>query len=649
MGVLNGQAVDATITNAAFLEKNQDSTGIGEVTLASTTPGAGAQVDSLQREHNSAASFMGKALNSLVTDLPAWVNNDVGTATDPLFDRADALTERFNDTTGHNHDGTAGNGGPISSSDIINTPLRGYVRQGVDILGVTGSNSTVTLDFSGFTPGGSTSAVGVVTDPPWNKVVIRQATGADQDDVFKDSSGNVVYGRLTFALGVWALSYYVNLSGTETAYSFAVSSDVRYYYQEIFNPLDASASPPVFSEFAVIPSDNQTVDVITATTSLQGKVSLSSSAPGAIASSGSAGTANAIVANANHTHEGVHSVKASGYSQLLGDVEIAGSGGATVTQATSIITVDAPALSSTAPADVGSASSIGIGTTSARADHVHQGVHSLAKSGSSALYADVTLTGSAGVTLTQTLQNIDISAPALASTAPADVASSAVTGVGTTSARADHVHRGVFSVSKNGSVQLFGSVTLSGGTNVTLTQTGQDISIAASGGGGGGGSLLFYDTPSPEILTEAVARSLNAGAKYAFDSCAATADNQAVFVDFKIPNSYTSGNIVIRLSGYTPATSAGVGLSLTAFLVRAATDSYAAPTLSNTTTASTLAPGTANRLFTLTATLSTGGVFGAGNATAGDIIRVGIRTNYPVHTITDVLYLVTSASEVTFS
>lgn len=648
MGVLNGQAVEATITNAAFLEKNQDSTGIGEVTLASTTPGAGAQVDSLQREHNSAASFMGKALNSIVTDLPAWVNNDVGTATDPLFDRADALTERFNDTTGHNHDGTAGNGAPISSSDIINTPLRGYVRQGVDILGVTGSSSTVTLDFSGFTPGGSTVAVGVVTDPPWNKVVIRQATGADQDDVFKDASGNVVYGRLTYALGIWTLSYYVNLSGTETAYSFAVSSDVRYYYQEIFNPLDASASPPVFSEFAVIPSDNQTIDVITATTSLQGKVSLASSAPGAIASSGSAGTANAVTANADHTHEGVHSVKASGYSQILGDVEIAGSGGATVTQASSIITVAAPALSSTAPADVGSAASIGVGTTSARADHVHQGVHSLAKSGSSALYADVTLTGSAGVTLTQSLQNIDISAPALASTAPADVASSAVIGVGTTSARADHVHRGVFSVSKNGATQLFGSVTLSGGTNVTLTQVGQDISIAASGGGGGG-SLSFYDTPSPEILTEAVARSLNAGAKYAFDPCAAAADNQAVFVDFKIPTSYTGGNIAIKLSGYTPATANTAALSLTAFLVRAGTDSYAAPTLSNTTTVSTAAPGTANRLFTLTATLSTAGAFGVGTATAGDVVRVGIRTNYPTHTLTDILYLVTSASEVTFS
>lgn len=40
----------------------------------------------------------------------------------------------------------------------------------------------------------------------------------------------------------------------------------------------------------------------------------------------------------------------------------------------------------------------------------------------------------------------------------------------------------VTSVSKNGSTKLRNDVTLTGGTNVTLTQSGQDISIAATGG-----------------------------------------------------------------------------------------------------------------------------------------------------------------------
>lgn len=43
----------------------------------------------------------------------------------------------------------------------------------------------------------------------------------------------------------------------------------------------------------------------------------------------------------------------------------------------------------------------------------------------------------------------------------------------------------VESIAKAGSAKLTGDVTLTGGSNVTLTQSGNDISIAASGGGSG--------------------------------------------------------------------------------------------------------------------------------------------------------------------
>jgi hypothetical protein len=44
---------------------------------------------------------------------------------------------------------------------------------------------------------------------------------------------------------------------------------------------------------------------------------------------------------------------------------------------------------------------------------------------------------------------------------------------------------GVRSIRKAGAALLRGDVTLSAGANVTLTQTGQNIAIAATGGGGG--------------------------------------------------------------------------------------------------------------------------------------------------------------------
>ncbi len=52
---------------------------------------------------------------------------------------------------------------------------------------------------------------------------------------------------------------------------------------------------------------------------------------------------------------------------------------------------------------------------------------------------------------------------------------------------------GVSSIAKSGSTALTGAVTFTGGTNVTLTQAGQDISIAASPGSpGAGASSLVY-------------------------------------------------------------------------------------------------------------------------------------------------------------
>ena len=100
---------------------------------------------------------------------------------------------------------------------------------------------------------------------------MQQGSGPNEGDSFVDGSGNVVFARLTFASLTWTLSYYVNISGTETAYSFGSAVDVRYFYQEIYNPLTGG---PVYSEYASIPSDNATQDVIDASATQRGLINV---------------------------------------------------------------------------------------------------------------------------------------------------------------------------------------------------------------------------------------------------------------------------------------------------------------------------------------------------------------------------------------
>lgn len=61
----------------------------------------------------------------------------------------------------------------------------------------------------------------------------------------------------------------------------------------------------------------------------------------------------------------------------------------------------------------------------------------------------------------------------------------------------------VGSLSKSGSAKLVGDVTLSAGSNITLTQTDQDIEIASTGGGGVPGAIAF----APDVVTDEDAHS----------------------------------------------------------------------------------------------------------------------------------------------
>lgn len=74
------------------------------------------------------------------------------------------------------------------------------------------------------------------------------------------------------------------------------------------------------------------------------------------------------------------------------------------------------------------------------------------------------------------------------------VAAAGATGVSTgLYARADHAHEGVHSISKSGDPQITGDATLSAGTNVALSQTGNDIEVSvALGSALAPAELLFF-------------------------------------------------------------------------------------------------------------------------------------------------------------
>jgi hypothetical protein len=271
MAVVNGQDANENTFNNAFLSRTVDSSTIALVDLENTDPSSGDTIQNIQRELNKLNDVLGSTPNDPVGFGYSWVSNDVGVSTDSVGERADLLTEKFG-ATGHTHTGASGEGGQIESQSLINTPLKGYEIQGVDKTGVTGSSIVVTSDFSTKSPSTNSTTLGVVVNSAQNKIVIRYASGATQDDSIVSLAGDVVYGRLTFSAGVWLLSFYTNISGTETAFSFATVTNVRYYYQELFNPLNSASPPPVYSTFASIPSDNITSEIQDASATQRGVV-----------------------------------------------------------------------------------------------------------------------------------------------------------------------------------------------------------------------------------------------------------------------------------------------------------------------------------------------------------------------------------------
>ena len=267
MAVVNGQQANQTTFNTAFMSRTQDTSTVGKVDLENTDVASGANIDNAQRELNKLNTFAGSTVNTPAGSLPSWANLDVGSSSDSLFARADALTAKFNAGSGHAHSGAPGDGAPISAGDLTDYNDYWAEMQTVNLTGAAGLSDDVTSLFSGETPNGGASAVGIPTTPPYSRVELRTNPAGDQ---IEEPGGKKVYGRLTESSGTWTLTYYYTDSlGIETAYSLP-TQDIKIYYREVFS----SATRPTFgTDEGFIGSLDATADVVDATTTQSGKVS----------------------------------------------------------------------------------------------------------------------------------------------------------------------------------------------------------------------------------------------------------------------------------------------------------------------------------------------------------------------------------------
>ena len=243
MSISNGQNVDAANTNAAFISRTTDSDTVGVVDLKNA--GSGADVINVQQTIN---------------DIEA--NIDVVEADLDLVEQD--IIDKFDATTGHDHDGINSKKIDISDIEGVNTLEALYV--GKDLSSVSGLTFDASSAFPTESSGGDANTEGVITTAPNNYVSIVDSSLGEE---IEDGSGRRVYARLTEAAGVWTLSFYVNIAGTETAYNLP-STDISIFYREVFGP--TNLRPTIPADVARFDSLNATADIVDASTTLAGKV-----------------------------------------------------------------------------------------------------------------------------------------------------------------------------------------------------------------------------------------------------------------------------------------------------------------------------------------------------------------------------------------
>lgn len=270
-GVSFESPVSSSNTNAAFMAANGDTATVGRVDLNNTLAASGPSIANIQRAINSLSSSLGITNAEVYNFLITWAADYVGAPNDTVKARINALVVKLNGTTGHVHSGVDGDGSLIPSQNVSLVQLKAAIVQGTDIASIAITSTSVDVSSLMGAAANSTGPTekGWVTNAPYNKIILQDSTGAD---ILHTPSGEVVYGRLTWATSVWTLTFYYSLAGVETAYAFqSTLTNVKWFSQVLVNPITDSGYNYDYMLFT--PSTNATADVVDASPTQRGVVS----------------------------------------------------------------------------------------------------------------------------------------------------------------------------------------------------------------------------------------------------------------------------------------------------------------------------------------------------------------------------------------
>lgn len=259
MSISDGQPVNAAASNAAWMSRTQDTSTIGKVSLQES---GSSSIADIQKLTNEIMSDIGRS-SEVDAASKDYSSNNVIANGDNRKVAIGKIDGKFAASGGHAHTGVAGQGDKISANDLLNFNKYFALYQQISITGANGTSMDVSSLLTTKTPGGSASALGVVTSAPNNLVHIVDSS---TQTFIEDAEGQRVYGRLTESSSVWTLSFYTNESGVETAHNLT-SVDVNAIFLEVF---DQSTRPTFQSNPFEFGTLDITSDVNDATDSIRG-------------------------------------------------------------------------------------------------------------------------------------------------------------------------------------------------------------------------------------------------------------------------------------------------------------------------------------------------------------------------------------------